>query len=351
MGEFDYLIPKKSKNEFADLIPTNNYRGKTTPITAKDILIGDGTPIDWKQIRSKVWEKFKIPEQVVKSGTNKLENFVSEKISSPGGLTGDITSDTMLGTIAGTANKILPEFASRGNIATMGALEGLGVAAPVIKSIGRYGGKLAESMSGLGYKTQAPGSLQKVVNDPSLLFAKGLDSARAAYLKAKGGVESIREELLQPISKLEFVKRSLEYVKDGSITADEALAARKALKSLIGEMPDEAFKKIYSTLDDIAKVKFAEADLDFARASVAEKLREFLPVNKSGTPSLLKGALMKVDPRLLFMSPVVQGTAAAAMGLAGKQIVSPLINKTLVKSSAYATKSLLDRLNKKREKQ
>lgn len=325
---------------------------QTTPLTMKDIITGGeyGKPLDWKQIRGKVWEGLKMPEQYLKKGTSKLEDLTSNAISSPGGLTGDITSDAFLGTAAATANQVLPEFASRGNIVTMGALEGLGAATPVVKSLGKYGGKIAESLSGLGYKTQAPGALQKTVNDPSLLFAKGLDSARQSYLKAKGGVEAIREELLQPMDKLSYVNKALEFVKDGSLTADEALEARKAAKSLLGKITDAAFKNIYKIFDNVAKTKFAEADIDFARASVAEKLREFLPVNKSGTPSLVKGALMKMYPWLApVISPVVQGAAAATIGTLGKAI-TPLIKNPASAAALNTGISLLDRL-KNRKKQ
>lgn len=299
-----------------------------------------------KSIGSKIWEGLGYPKEKSKQLLKSLESKVSEKITSPGGMTGDITSDTAIGGLVGTAAEVLPEYVSRESILTAGALGAAKGLAPVIKPVGKMIAKGAEEISGLGYKV--PGVLKETFNDPSLLFSKGKDSARKLYEAAKGGVPQIREELSGLMSKQDFVQKSLDLAKKGELTAFEALEARKELNTIKKSIPDEAFRKTREVFDDIAKTKFSPADTAYARAVKAEEMRKFLPINKGGTPSLAKGAAMVISktPLAAFASPAVQGSIASGLGTAAKLTQSPVAT-----SMIPGTYTLLDRLYKNRKKQ
>lgn len=299
-----------------------------------------------KSLLKKTWESLNVPSEMSKKGLNEIASLLPEagegvaqtRFPAVNALLG--TPRVAVETLADTA----PGFISRESIATAGGLSGLKLASPAISAVakpaGKYIGKGLEELSGLVYKT--PGALGKAFKDPTLFFAKGKEAAGAAYNAAKGG-EVIREELALPMSKMDFVTKSLDLAKKGELTALEALEARKELSAIRSSMPGEAFRVTRAIFDDIAKTKFSPADVGYSRGVIADELRRTLPINKSGTPSIVKGGVMSIIPKAAaaVLSPAAQAIGATTLG-AGTKAVSKLSENPLTSSAVV---SLLDRIN------
>ena len=299
-----------------------------------------------KSFVKKAWEALTVPEQLSRQGLGKI----AQSVPSPEP-TGNLPLDILRGTpriAAETIAEVAPSFISRGSLVTAGALKGLQVARPVTSAIGKFIGKTAESTSGLGYKT--PGVLAEAVRRPSLIFGKGIEKAREAYQDAKG-IPQIRESMKVPQNTRVFIKQAWKALSEGNITPDEALEARKAVDSIGEQMPDVVRKSTRAVFNNIAKQKYAEADKAFSDAIKSDALRSFWGINKSGTPSIVKGALTLgsaaggyVSPLSPFiaaaLSPVVQGSIASGIGGASK-VVYPFISRPLLGLPLGAAKSIL----------
>ena len=283
----------------------------------------------------KAWNFLSIPEKKSKEGLKILSNMIPNPEPS-----GNLPMDIIKGTpkiAAETLAETAPGFVSPLSIALSGTLGAAKIAKPLIKAGGKMLGRGLEAASGLSYKT--PGILAETVSDPSLPFGKGLDAARSIY---KGVQDSgnVAKELSEPLTHQEYIGRSLEKLKSGSLTPEEALEARKSLDKIRKTLTDVGYKKTREIFDAFAKEKFAKADQAYARAIKSEALRQFFPVNKGGTPSIFKvGIGGATIPHLMpFTSPMVQGLGASGVGLIGKT-VSPLIeNPSLGTALPFAIK-------------
>lgn len=287
---------------------------------------------------SKGWDALKKPEELSRKGlgmiteaiTPSMKKIESGKASIPG-----------IAARAGmeSLTEVAPSFVDRTSLLTAGGLGMVKAAKEPIKAAGKFVGNMAEEISGLTYKT--PGVLKETFNDPSLIFAKGLDSARKLYREAKGLTPQIRDELKQIFDKSDTVQKALQFARDGSLSADEALEARHILKSIKKAISPIAFDAAEDTLNAVAKQKFGGADTAFSRGIKAENMRRWLPINKSGTPSLAKGVAMSVMPKLAYVAPpIVQGLGAAGLGLSRK-LVSPMINNPVKSAIALKLSDLL----------
>lgn len=271
-----------------------------------------------------LWESLKILESKSREGLGMLtekvtpsrEDIEAGKVGIPG----------LLARTAGeTLSEVAPSFVSPLSILTAGAGGALKAAKKPIGAAGRFIGKTLESTSGLGYKT--PGVLGEVVKRPSLLFGKGKAAAGAVYKSLKDDA-AIRPEFKDVLlSNRSYVRRALGFIGKGEkITPDEALEARKAVDSLGDTIPDIVRKTTRNVFDLIAKKKYAKADKVFSDAVKSEAVRNFWSVNKSGSPSIVKIATGSLfPPALPFLSPLIQGTGAAAIGV-GKKAISPLLS-------------------------
>ena len=305
-------------------------------------------------LTKKVWGALKVPEQFVKRGS---EELVKQAKSIPDfGYTGNSVRDIALNTpkainesIAETIDKVVPGLVSRGSIVTAGALKGAQMSAPAIKAVGKTVAKGAEKLSGLHYDT--PGVLREAFNDPSLIFGKGIENARKLYEGAKASGGKIGPDLEATLDKMDFVKKTLDYVKGGGmVNPSEALEARKILDSLKNKIAGPAYHAARKIFDDIAKTAYSEADKGFQRGIKAEALRDFMPKNKTGTPSIAKmaagfgatGATLNpfVAALAATMSPAVQGATASSLGAASK-LAMPFIKSPQM---GAATASILQQI-------
>lgn len=219
-------------------------------------------------------------------------------------------------------------------VLTAGALEAGKLAAPAINMAGRWIGNGAERLSGLSYDT--PGVLARTVENPSLPFQKGIKAANEMYpaIKDPSQVRDSFKNFSEMLDHKSVVEKSIQALKEGTLTPDEALLGRQSLDQM-RSVPNSTFYPLRDAFDKIAKTKFAGADTARAIASDAENVRNLLPLNKTGTPSIGKIMLggggmyaSHTNPYSLLtlpaFSPVVQAGVASGIGVA-KQGLSPFL--------------------------
>lgn len=288
----------------------------------------------WDKIKSAVktgWADLKKPEDLSRQGLNELADAVPT--AEP---TGNPVRDLALNApsiLAKSVAEVAPDFVSRGALVTGAAGKAVEAAAPLINSAGGWVGNAAEAMSGLKYKT--PGVLAEAVENPKLILGQGIEKARETYNAASDvpfnnvyGVpwqgSGLREALQQPLSKSDFVEQALQFAKDGTLNPDEALEARKSLDAIKNQLSSSGYYQTRQIFDGLAKQKYGEADEAYEEAVKSEALRNIWPINKSGSPSIVKGAVTTAIPVTApLFSPAVQGLAASGVGLA-KNLVNAL---------------------------
>lgn len=262
-----------------------------------------------KGLLGKAWDAFAIPEQKSREGLNMIAQSIPDAETSSYPLNVALNTPKVA---AETLAEVAPSFISRG--AMIG--EGLSKAAPLlskpVNAIGRWLGKTAESTSGLSYNT--PGVLVETVNDPSLLWGKGKQAARELYKDVQNPAQ-ISPDLKELTNNKSIIQKALELYKSNSLTPDEALIGRQAVDQLPEKLPGAIKTNLRNIFDFVAKNKFSEADKAYARAVKSEALRSFWGINKTGTPSIVKGALSTSLPFTApLFSPVIQGGIAAGIG-------------------------------------
>lgn len=197
----------------------------------------------------------------------------------------------------------------------------VGAAMPYANKIASKVGEGLEGLSGLEYKT--PGVLKDVANDASLLVGPGKKEAGLAYEAIKDDLQ-VRPAMLTASSSKEIIDNAKYALENGDLSPQEALIARRALDDKFGGIPASTANYLRPKFDAIAKTITSEADAGFKRAIKSEALRKILATNKGGGTSIAKFFLGGLTGGALNVasSPVVQGAAAAATGLAGRAIES-----------------------------
>jgi len=277
-------------------------------------------------LASQVFEALKRPEELSREGLKMIADS-TPSLDPTGNLTIDLLANVPKITME-TLAEVAPSFISRGAILTAGALRGGKAIAPAIKTIGKGIAGQAEQLSGLGFKT--PGVLSQAAKDPTLILGKGTQKAGQAFRKIldKG---QIRSELGRSLDKKDLVREALKFADEGTLTAEEALLARRTLDQIRKTVPESTFTDVRNVFDKIAKTKTAKADVDFSRAVKSEALRNIFPQNKLGGASAFKlgigaglgGGLGFINPALATLSagslsPAAQGIIATALGLGAK---------------------------------
>lgn len=267
----------------------------------------------------KGWEALAVPEQMSREGLGKIAAMVPERIGG-GEPTGNRIADVARGTpkvLAETIAEGAPSFISRSQIATAGGLRGLKAVSPLIKGAGSAIAKGAESISGLEYKT--PGVLTESANNPALLFGKGRKAVGQMY-EAIADKSQIRQSFKEAGSHKQLIDEALGAAKEGTLTPQEALVARKTLDEAKKSIPSFAYHQMRDVFDNIAKTLSTEADAAYRGAIKSEALRNVFPTNKTGGSSIAKmavGGLLGVLPAVA-MSPVSQGAIATGAGAAAR---------------------------------
>lgn len=288
-----------------------------------------------------IMDLLSLPEKKSREGLNMIAEAVSPKQEVTGNMARDIAMNLpriAAESLADTA----PGFISKEALLTGGALKGIKLGAPAIKTVGKYAAKAGESISGMEYKNA--GILKKMAENPKMLFAKGKDSASNLYEAAKklGGEGGALSEIPE---KKKMVEISYKLAKKGKINPTQAFEARKQLSDIKDTVTDGFFRKATAKFNEIAKPVFSEADEAFSKGIQADEGRRLLPINKGGGTSIAKsaiGTLMGVLPTVA-MSPLAQSTAAAGLGAAAKAI-APLAKNAVKSGSLLAgiTKTLTE---------
>ncbi len=194
----------------------------------------------------------------------------------------------------------------------------IGAAMPAVNAVAGKVGEGLEGLSGLEYKT--PGILRQAANDSSLIFGPGKKAAGAAYEVIKDDL-NVRPAMFATSAK-EIVDLGRYALEQGDLTPQEALIARHALDDKFGAIPADTANYLRPKFDAVAKTISAEADLAFKKAIRSEALRKILAINKGGGTSIAKFFLGQLTDKSLNVaaSPIVQGAAATATGMAGRSI-------------------------------
>ena len=228
----------------------------------------------------------------------------------------------MAGTLLGGALKLgsnaIPASPKQmaGNEAAGAAI---GAAMPAVNAVAGTVGEGLEGLSGLEYKT--PGILRQAANDASILFGPGKKAAGAAYETIKDDL-NVRPAMLTGTSAKELVDLGKYALEQGDLSPQEAIIARRALDDKFGSIPATTANYLRPKFDAVAKTISAEADAGFKKAIKSEALRKILAINKGGGTSIAKFFLGELTDKSLNVvaSPIVQGAAATATGLAGRAI-------------------------------
>lgn len=294
----------------------------------------------WNQpnvgVGSKIWDSMAVPAQTASKVLNVAANAVPEGTS-----TGNVPWDVATGTpkvIANTVAQALPGFVSRGAMLTAGAAKGLQAVAPLTDAIGGMAAKAGEGISGA-----IPGSVRSAWNDASTMFSQGKKAAQPLYEAAKQEIPegaSIFSGLWKPA---DIIKAGQEYLaKGGQMEPAEAFTFRRALGVAAdnpNNIPDELYK-MKDAANVVAKQSpnIAQADPLYQKGLYGQSLRNILPVNKSGSTSVMRGAMMAGISKLgmlgkvasVGMSPAAIGTAATIGGLATRPIGAVATNPLLM---------------------
>lgn len=192
-------------------------------------------------------------------------------------------------------------------------------ALPYAKKAAGAIGEGLESISGLEYKT--PGILKAAANDASILFGPGKKEAGLAYNAIKDELQ-VRPAMLEATSSGEIINLAKYALGNGDLSPQEALIARRALDDKFGGIPASTADYLRPKFDAIAKTISAEADAGFRKAIKSEALRKILATNKGGGTSIAKLFLGGLTGGAfnIASSPIVQGAAATAAGVAGRAI-------------------------------
>lgn len=200
---------------------------------------------------------------------------------------------------------------------------------------GQYVAKpVSEGVAGLsGIEQSQPGTLEAEFKNPSTIFAPGKKAVSSMYENAK--TEPLPEGISDISKNIELVDTAKQLDKEGSLTPEIALEARKALSAVEGRVPDPYFRSSLDILNKVAKPVFGEQDIAYKKAAQAEAMRNFFPINKDKSASLMRtiaavgagGAVAHyggINPLYgLALAPYVQGGIAGLLGT-GAKAASPV---------------------------
>lgn len=220
------------------------------------------------------------------------------------------------------SNKLFQALHASGKEQALNEVGGrvVGEAMPIVNKAAGAAGRGLEGISGLEYKS--PGVLKEAANDSSLLFGKGKKAAGLAYETIKDDLQ-VRPSMLSATSHKEIIDDAKYALENGDLSPQEALIARQAIDKSRDTVPSSTVNYLRPKFDAIAKTITKDADEWFKRALKSEALQKIFATNKSGGTSVAKlwGALVAGGGvGAIPMSPVVQGAAATATGLAGRAI-------------------------------
>lgn len=286
-------------------------------------------PVQKPGLLGQAWQDLKIPEEKSREGLKmitdtgvKAQNWLANKTGLPIGTepTGNVARDLAANTpriLGETLTKVAPGFVSRGAIVTAGLLRGGGKVAGLLKPAANAVAQAGEDLSGLSnVPVKTPGLLREAYQDPGLFLAPGAQEAGSLYGNT---TNNIRAQLKYTSGPLDFVEKAMEYANNGSLTTDEALAARQELDGIKNSVSGAFYRNARGVLDYIAKQDYSGADEAYVRGLKADALRSFSGINKNGSPSVARSLITMLNPKTaIAYTPAVQAAIASGAGLAAK---------------------------------
>lgn len=299
-----------------------------------------------------------------------LKNFMSKRYGSIDALKQTIQNDPV-----GFSADI---SAGLGIASKAAELSGLSQAGKVVSTaskltnpvnIGRGAARLAgeyiakpvsEGIAGLsGIQQSQPGTLEAEFKEPLTIFSPGKKSVSSMYEQSK--TEPLPEGITDISKNIELVDTAKQLDKEGNLTPEIALEAKKALQNLEGKVPDPYFRSSMDILNKIEKPVFGNQDIAYQKASQAETMRNLFPINKDKSASLMRtltavgigGAASHyagINPLYgLALSPYAQGLSAGLLGSTTK-VLSPvaklLVDHPELSSIMNRKLGLAEKLNK-----
>lgn len=366
----DDLEIKRKRLRYLELKQKESASASETSVEPPQSMIGKG------------WQALGEPARLAGQGLNQMGDIAGQALTPNPEVTGNLPRDIAMNShkimnesMMGALAKVAPGFVSPE--AGLGAIAGPALGAigrgarTLAKPLGRHLGEQAEGWAGM-----VPGSLREAFNNSGAMFAKGKKAASPHYEEGKmfaegmrpsptsgvfdkGGVfrakasgdvaqiEELREIAKGATDHRTLFDASLKLDKLGALEPDMALEARKAMFKIKNTIPKTKF---IETLNRFGKIissnpSMAEGDRLFKKGLMAESLRQVFPKNKHGTTSAFKTAMsMFAGIPGLASSPVALGAGSTAMGLAGRKVISPLID-----SPSRAAMTAVALLKSKRE--
>lgn len=322
----------------------------------------------------KAWGALGVPEKMASQGLNQMAQMAAPQQEVTGNLLRDLAANAPKIGLESLA-KVAPSFISPESILTAGAAK---VAQPLLKGVrsiakpvGRVGGEKLEEMQGM-----FPGSLREAYNNAGAMFGKGRKAASPFYEEGKlvaqgkkpvnasgvfdekgvynagasarsSRVDELRQVAHEATDNRKLFDAATELDRSGALEPDVALAARKAMWKIKKSIPDERFYEMLDKFNKVIKANpaMAKADELYIKGRMAESLRDVFPRNTKGTPSIFKfGIAALAGLKGLLSTPVALGAGSTALGLAGRKVISPLID-----SPVRAAMTAVSLLKSKRE--
>lgn len=309
-----------------------------------------------------IMDRLRTPERMSREGLTKIAEMTPNPEP-----TGNLARDVVAGTpriVAETFAETAPSFVSPEAIGmgVAGKLAGPAyrAAKPILQPLAKFAGKTGSNLAKVVTGVQ-PEDTAKLFNKPLTLFAKTKDKASKFYSDAAKRAGATLKPVT-PEEAFEGARRTamkvLAEASAGRANPARALEGRQAIDEVInaGRKSERVLNKLNelrAKLDRIVKSNpgLAKADQVFADSRVAGKFRRLFPVNKTGTPSVLRatgGAFVAGatgNPLLpIVQSPLTLGAVTAGAGGLAKGV--KLAGKALTKAPARATIGIGAAINK-----
>ncbi len=291
------------------------------------------------------WEALTVPEKIANKaalGARMATQIIPESYT--GNLGRDILFNTpkkLAETATDFASKVGPPLVSRGSLVTQAALPVLGALRPAASILRKAAFGAGEELS---MAAKAKGALEAGYKDASTILA-GKGAAKPFYQAANAELPSMVQDAagMNPFKGMlenkEIVSKARQMISDGeTLLPTDALRARKAVDALHGSklFSQEALLELRGELDQVAKQSenVAKADPLFQKGMRGQAMRSLFPQNlRGGTSRFSVGVgtalanMGKIGKALsLGLSPAVWGTGATGLGLAERNIITPILN-------------------------
>lgn len=302
----------------------------------------------------KAWNTAGIPMRKSEEGLEMLAQMMTPSPEFTGNLPRDLIKNypTMS---ARTLSKVAPSFISPETLlggALAKPISSIGKATrSVARPAGRWLGAQLEEFDGM-----IPGSLREAFVDSSAMFGKGKKAAQPFYNEGKvvrpGGptinpsavfdekgilkglpdkeIKQLQETMKNSLEHKDVVQAADRLADAGALDPADALKARKSIDRMIRTKSaplDTLFDK-RKKIDKIVKsdANLSKGDELHEKGMMSESLRSVFPKTAGGKPSSWKTMMAGLSGIPALFSPAALGATSTLAGLAGRKLISPLID-------------------------